>query len=477
MTETRPPAEGPDEAFARLRAADPAGDLTPDLTALRAAVTARAGQPDELAAARARRGQGRALRIAGAAASALVIGAGGFALGAAQAADEPEQGGDTAVLAVPEAGAETFSTDPQLAQRSATDSAGIATAPLPMSYYGNPARVVFTSSGLSGEAGSAQAYGFDPTAAYSEDTIRRLAGLLGVDGEPTEQDGRWFIGEMYTGSGAGVQIYADGMASFSYYNADLDPYACPAPADEQAVPPQVLPAPAEESAEEPGDGVTAQSMPGYAGADCEPTDLGPAPTEAEATAEAERLISSLGVDVDGWEYEVWLDEWSGAAYVTGYPTVDGARTGTVWSVAVTGSGARSVDGPLATLTDLGEYPVVSPAEAVERLSDPRFGAWFGGPVLYRAADGAEQETIEPQTIEPDAGQAAAPSVPAAPTAGASIAWPVAEATITGSSLSLSLYQQPDGGSTVVPVYQLTATDGAVWTVIAIADSHLDFAAR
>lgn len=87
---------------------------------------------------------------------------------------------------------------------------------------------------------------------------------------------------------------------------------------------------------------------------------------------------------------------------------------------------QSLNGSLAPLVDLGEYEVVSPAEAVLRLSDPRFGSSGGG---YYPMDGGDVVMMDTPR---------APEVPGPVTPGARIGWPVAQVAITDARLGLAI---------------------------------------
>ena len=132
---------------------------------------------------------------------------------------------------------------------------------------------------------------------------------------------------------------------------------------------------------------------------------------------------------------------------------------------ITHDGIVSAYGALADLVELGEYPVVSEQEAFERLSDPRFGAEMTNlPIALREqAVDAATEWVPP--TEP----------PAAPSAGSSLSWPVNDVEIVSARLGLASQWQPDGSVLVVPAYEFTDAAGGTWSVIAVADSKLDFA--
>jgi hypothetical protein len=156
--------------------------------------------------------------------------------------------------------------------------------------------------------------------------------------------------------------------------------------------------------------------------------------------------------------------------VTAWQVVEGQRTGLSWSMSVSASGIANLYGFLAETISLGRYPVVSEAEAVERLGDPRFGA-SGGMIAQAASARVAQED---DTASSDMLPAPNPTVPAAPNPGARIAWPVTDVTITSARLGAAQQYMPDGAVLLLPAYELRDADGNVWSVLAVVEDVLDF---
>lgn len=468
-----PQDQAAEELVARLRAADPAAQAEPDLTALRAAVdAARAADaeaparvvavPDELAARRARRWTGWPARVAGVAAAAVLLGGGGYALGAAHDGDS---GGDLvaggaapAISLQNGAGADGGSSE-NLTEAQGT---GPKTADVPRvagggdsAFWSGSGRTVFTASGLSSDPTSLRGYGFDSVGAFTQDAIARAAAALGVPGTPELRDGSWVVGPD-DGTGPSVSLYPDGTVSLSYYDPGKDPYSCVATTKVGGAEPA-----------SPG-GSTSDVVP--VPDPCQQRDLGAAPEGDAAAAVVRDTLSALGADPASFELTVDHSadspEWT---YVTAFGVLDGQRTGLSWNAQLTGAGLQSLYGSTAALVDLGEYPVISPVEAVQRLTDPRFGSGYFGP-LFRANDGlvgaATDTAVAPEPVTP--------TVPPSATPGTVVAWPVDHATIVQARLGLALQTQPDGVALLVPSYELTSDAGDVWTVIAVADSSLDF---
>jgi hypothetical protein len=464
-----------DAAVARLRAADPAATVEPDAVALRAAVDERlstdapAAVPDELAARRTRRWTSWPARIAGVAAAALVVGGGGgYAIGAAGSPDQ-ESTAEAAIMLDSGSGnsgmestGDAATGAPAIAPR-ATEMAAADSAYWPGMWWG---RTVFTASGLSDDAGTLHAWALDAAASFTEDTVTSMAAALGVNGAPQLIDGVWTVGPN-DGTGPTMQLYPDGNASLNYWDPSKDVWYC---AETDVVEPEAAAEPDAAAEPEADKGEGADSSAGIdmpSPESCE-RDLGPAPQGDAAVAQMKDVIAAIGLDPATFEYvaEDTGDTSQAWAYVTAYQVIDGQRSGVTWSMTLTGAGVQSLYGSTAPAVDLGEYAVVSPAEAVERLSDPRF-ATFGGP-LYMAEGRAfaMDESVSSPAVQP--------TVPPTVQPGAGISWPVSEATIVEARLGLALHTQLDGAALLVPTYELTSSDGGVWTVIAVADSLLDF---
>jgi hypothetical protein len=457
------PTPPDDEAFARLRAADPAADADLDAAALRAEVTRRTGTDTDGATVTTlgSRRRARWLQVAAVGVgAALVAGAGGYAAGV-------RGGGEAAAapISLSQPGAEqqpAGAADKLAAGATATD---MRIAP------GFGMRAVFSASGLADDATAGHAWALDAASVFSAGTAARVASALGVTGEPTQQYGAWTVGPQ-DGTAPNVTLQPDGAASISYYDPTRDPWVCTASATDQpdagvpdgaatteggaALQPTIAPE------------LVDPALPVVPGPTCDPA-LGDAPAGDEAVAATRDLLAALGVDPAGFEYEVGDSGTPKASVVSAYQVVDGQRTGLSWSLTLVDGGVQSLYGSLAPLVDLGEYPVVGAATAVERLNDPRFGSGYGGVMpLARAetADGAATTDVAPSTD---------PTVPATAQPGSPISWPVQQVTITGARLGLGMVTQADGAVLLAPAYELTDADGSTWSVVAVDEGSLDLA--
>jgi hypothetical protein len=186
------------------------------------------------------------------------------------------------------------------------------------------------------------------------------------------------------------------------------------------------------------------------------------------------VLAALGIDAS--TYDIVAEDYGDTtwSYVTGYQVLDGERTGVTWSASMTGGGLSSLYGSTAPLVSLGEYDVISPADAVARLGDPRFGASGGYPLAVDTMRGAEESAVGSATSE--VAPAPEPSLAPVPRPGTSLSWPVPSVEIPRARLGLALTWHQDGSVVLVPTYALTGSDGSTWSVIAVSDSALDFSA-
>ncbi|MFD4420782.1 hypothetical protein ACFWN7_04660 [Agromyces sp. NPDC058484] len=428
----------------RLRAADPAADIAPragfaDEVVARAAAEVsgrQAGEPApvvELAAERTRR-RGRLLTVAAVAASVLIVGGAGYAVGATTAGTTNLAGGAAPPISL-ESGAGGAPMEQGMPQGDAaagapemgrmTGSGGMSDGILPWGYGRNE----FSASGLSTEEGSAVAYGFDARAASDADTVAALAAALGLAGTPELKDGGWSVGPR-DGTAASLWVGLDGTLGFSYWDPQHNPWQC-AP-DAQV---------------------------------CEPT--GTPPSEDAAIAALRTLISSIGRDPGAFEFASETYEGSPTRTAQAWPLIDGQRTDQGWYLELAEGGIVNASGSLAGVVELGEYPIVSEQVAFERLSDPRFGAQVTAmPFAAREAQADQPVEWVPPT-EP----------PATPGEGTTLSWPVNQVEIVDARLGLASHWQPDGSVLLVPAYEFTDAAAGTWSVIAVADAKLDFAAE
>ncbi|MHA7133629.1 hypothetical protein [Oerskovia turbata] len=479
-----PVADGTaDEAYDRVRAADPAASATPDLASIAAkdetvrahlgdsfgAATATSpGAPDgatdatpsgeegtdELAIHRERKRRRVPLlgAVAAGVAGVLAFGVGGYALGNA-AGSGGTADASAAVAEAPitlEGAAGAQGAAPEAASDSAALGAADARSSVMPGWFGG--RTVFQASGLGADGTTAPAWAYDAAGVFSAESAARVATALGVAGEPRQEYGAWTVGPN-DGKGASVSLQPDGLASVSFNDPGKDPWACAVVA---------VPEPgAEETQTDPQAG-------------CGQKDLGAAPAPDAAISTSKDVLASLGLDPAAFEYTTESYDGEGKILaVSAAQVVEGQRTGNTWSLTHSGAGLSSLYGSLAPTVSIGDYAVVSPTAAVERLGDPRFAG--AGMIAYGRSSMVPLGDVAPDiaTIEPEA-EMAPPTVPPTAGEGDAVSWPVRQVTITEARLGWAVHYQADGGAILIPSYELSDAEGSTWSVIAVADDELDF---
>ncbi|MCD2442715.1 hypothetical protein LQ757_10565 [Agromyces sp. SYSU K20354] len=373
--------------------------------------------------------------IAAVAASIAIVGAAGYGLGTSTGGATSLADGAAPPISLQPGGPEssTMQGGPVIAPGIATDQETMSSsfAADDFAYPNGYGRDQFSASGLATDDGTAGTYAFDARAASNIETASLLAAALGVEGTPELKDDSWTVGQQ-GGTDPHVSIGPDGASHFFYTNPPIDPYYC---LDDAGV-----------------------TVP------CEAT--GDIPTEEAAIEALRSLIMSVGHDPNAFEFEsVTSDgDQAMARSAQAWLVVDGQRFGMAWSLELTNDGVLGARGALAPIVPLGDYPVVSEQEGFERLSDPRFNPQLG----FTPFDG-------PALVVSEGGMLVTPTKPpATPTEGTSLSWPVNEVEIVSARLGLASQWQPDGSVLVIPAYEFTDAEGGTWSVIAVADSMLDF---
>lgn len=449
-----------DEALRRVAAADPAATAQLDTERLHATLAAATGvtfPADELAAARARRL--RRTRWLSAAAAVVALGVtagGGYAVGAA--------GGGSSSVAAPisldrdaAGGAGDVESGDMgvMGQEESLDGGAGAFAPERlagdsiMPAWGFGGRQVFHAEGLSDEGGEQAAWAFDAQGVYSEATLREVAEVFGVTGALSDEYGLT-LGSV-DGTGPSVTLSPDGQASVAYHDPTRDPWACETRS--------ALDQPMSGEGVDGTAGEVVEPDRGVVGTDCDAD----APSEKKAVDTARDTLEALGLDAGDFTYEATTDSGRGTN-VLATLVVDGQATEAVWNLHVMSDGVQSAYGPLAPVVALGDYDVVSPREAVDRLNDPRFGATATGiwPLAgARAVDGLPSKVADQ------------PTVPPTPRGGAPIVWPVTQVAITDARLGVAVQHLEDGAVVLVPAYELSDDTGTTWSVIAVVEDQLD----
>ncbi|MCI2957249.1 hypothetical protein MN032_06055 [Agromyces atrinae] len=439
------------DPVARLRAADPAADVEPragfaddviaqataeaadDTADVTADVAAAGTTVTDLGAERARR-RPRWLPIAAVAASIAIVGGLGYGVGASTGGTNLAGGAAAPISLQPVTGsvgqAESGAVSPGALDTNFAGAQAMRAYPDMLMPWGF-GRNSFSASGLSTSDGSALAYTFDPRSVSNAETVAALAAALGVEGTPELKDGSWLVGPQ-DGSAPQLGVSLDGTLSFWYSDPRINPWQCVEGTD----------------VAEP----------------CQP--VGTLPSEDAAIDALRSIITASGRDASTFEFTSETFEGAVTRSAQAFPVVDGQRLDQSWYLELSDAGIVSTSGTLAPIVELGEYSIVSEQGAFERLSDPRFGAQMTAmPFALREqpVDDTVTEWVPP--TEP----------PATPTSGVSLSWPVNDVEIVSARLGLTSQWQPDGSVLVVPAYEFTDADGGTWSVIAVADSALDFA--
>lgn len=421
------------EATRRLRSADPALGTHPDLGQIRAEVTERisAGGVAETATWEGpTMGRGRSgAVIAVAAAATLAVGVGGYALGHTQGTD-----GRASIASADES--ETSEGAALVGEAGTTsDSYAEGLSGLPS----GPVRLI-AGEGLSTEGGVAQVSTSQAKEVDGEAAVRELAAEFGVTGE-VEEDGDW---SSIQADGTSISGYSDPTSfTLSYDNSylmtdcesnigymeedmalatggvddlpELDPARCPA---------------------QPTTDISQQAATDLAEETTAKFGIDPATIDFTVdTMSVEAYADGTGIDADGAEVEVHM----------------GLRAEGVIYAGVSFSESLS----------LGDYPIISPAAAVERHNDPIYGRldvmpatvdeaeWYGG--MY-PDEWSQPEPLDPGDLIPVPGQIS---------------------TATSTELTTGTLWDMNGGRFTVPIYLVTTDDDTTLPVLALAEEAIE----
>lgn len=453
-----------DEALERMRAADPATGSHPDLTTLRRKLSRTTplgltGGADGDRAVHVTDGTTRGSRgslVAAAAVVALGLGAGGYVLGAQTAAPEGD-GGATVAGETPDRIERAEEADGPFASELLIEGDGDAGAGSDMGYGGDDGAssmaamlptVLRAGPGLPSTGGTGEVEAVQPPDLDEAGFLRSWADALGLSGEPTGEGDYLSL----TDGTVTISIYGGTYPSFDFMDTALDPYCSETLVVEDGA----------GTTAEPGGEVELLPAP----RDCA-APTGEAPSKEEALATAREFLQTAGVPVEDYDLTVESFGEGGASYVNG-ALRESALPQQQWvSVTVTAGGVAMANGQLeAELVSMGSYPLVSPVEAVERFSDPRFSSW-GTVYVPSLEEGDQARTLEQEWVEPDW-----PDLDRSP--GAPVPFWVTESTVVEARVEDGVLSLPSGDEFVVPAYVLTDDLGRHHTMVALADEALDF---
>lgn len=318
--------------------------------------------------------------------------------------------------------------------------------------YGNPGtgypgaggadRTEFSQVGLSTAVpDDGQVSAINPTATGA--ALSSLAAVVGIDGELMDtSDGGWESWIIGPQDGTGRSAHLDGTGGLVMSDPTLaqDDAVCES-----------------RNRTEPG-----------AGMPVEPCATPTPPSQLDrsvAETTMRSVLDAAGLDSAAysitWEEEAFDGDQSWAMADPGWlptPAPDSQQlvqpAQGLWTFHWDGDVLADFNGKVAELTPAGTYPLLSPAQAVDRLSDPRFAP----------------PTRVGWSVD---GSAFAPSPPGAFTGGP-IPWPVAQRVITSAELQQAALTLADDVILLAPTYVLRTDDGNAWQVNALADAAYNF---
>lgn len=491
-----------DEALSRLRTSDPATGSHPDLHHLRSLIAqkAPASQGSERATALddelLRGPRLRAPWIAAAAVAALGLSGGGYALGLQQGdggtpasrSVSPASAGE--LHALPGSAAADMAEGAKMAAQAqasgaqadsgsqyASDSAGPA-------YDLGPVRLT-AGEGLPASPGTAEVRVMR-NEQEPQEFIDSFASTSGFSGEPLP-DSEYFSGPggevaglIDATNGRVVTAYADGGAlNFNYediYGSEQCAYMY------EGIPDEELQAIKEDWAK--GYGPT---LP-FPSPDLCRDVTGERPSDAEAVAAAKEFFAQAGVDVSSFTFTTYAqdDAYASSMEVSAdgmmttedpggsdgsspFVMVDGRSDdagGLSASVTVGPEGVVSAFASLGELSSLGEYPVISATEAVERYGTREYGMDLSVTIPEDMTAYSDSASMTEMAMEMPQGASLDPGDP--------LPVLLKDKTVTGAELVRGTLWTQSAGSAEVPVWKLTTEDGMYYTVLALSEEALDF---
>jgi hypothetical protein len=172
------------------------------------------------------------------------------------------------------------------------------------------------------------------------------------------------------------------------------------------------------------------------------------PDESAAIARVKKILTDAELPVSGLEFTATTSEWSTEVVGTIMAGKVSANISLYFSFGADGD-VLYASGPLLELKDAGSYPIISPTDAVVRLSQMKYG--LVGPMARSAGDTAVSSP-EPGTSTPQS----------------------VEVQITGVRLGLMQTTLTNNSSILLPAYTYTNSDGDVGTVLAVEEKYFSF---
>lgn len=435
----------------------------------------------------ARRSGSRATALAAAAVLAIGAGVGGYVLGHRAGGDPDttqvtDQSGESAGTGRTDPAEPRGASDRLLAGSDATqDPQGLedgdstfggedvgwfaTSGAADSSYIGYDPEVLIPGDGLSTESpGTGEVTRLVLADIDPEDFIANVVEVLDLGPGQTDAMGdsvSWFSDDPEVWTSLDIGVYSEGWLNFSTDDDIVETCEYGLWEDDA----ELLEGEATAEGEVGGDDVgaaTAAPIPQEAPAECDAAEV---PVE-EAEASAREFLDTIGLDSTAYTF-TFEEDWTPSAAVRYFSvSLEGSdETSGAGQVIVTQNGVTSVNVQMPTeAVSLGEYPLTSPRDAVERYHDPRFQQLYVDTVqVYDGSQYSMWGDAEPTDIpEPE------PLSPGDPIPAWVSEVVIEDAELITGSLSIS------GGTVQIPTYLLTGADGQVYAVPALAEEAFDF---
>lgn len=442
-----------DEFDRRLEAADPAQAYEPDAAAIRSRIETAVPTTGP-AHPISRTGYPRRWVWTAAAGIALLFAGGGYSLGTYTGGSGDGGPGADGSREQPAVGTDDDGALDDSSSQAEQAIDGAAGEDRIADMFGGGPMLRFTSTGL--DAGADEASAYTLTAEdFSADDATEIAASLGVDHDLEEEDGAYFAHS----EDMSFTLGPDGTISFA--DATQTPWNCGESFDDGE--------PAEPDSEADGPDQPGTQPAGPAPADdSEPAEpCGPHISAEEATTAAQDLVRELGYEPQdyGWSAED-SDGFNGT--VTADLVVEDQDLWPMWTFIVGEDGVAELWAQPAHTSPLGDYDVISPQDAAQRLNQRQYGT--GGATPLEVDTGPEEDA--PEIARGDAARADAGGE--LPAEGGRLPWPAREVVLTGAEPSWTAVDTGDGHAVLLPAYDFTAEDDSTWQTVAVEEDDLDF---
>lgn len=339
------------------------------------------------------------------------------------------------------------------APRDAAMSTSKAAADAMPSFWGGGGVVLVPASGMPDTAGTAAGYLFDGSDVDTAKLAGTVARLLGLDGAVARhEDGSASVEVYREGSGGSAWVSGSGMFDFSGYNGERGSSGCV-----KAVPAS--------SSGSGGSGAVEPAIPDP----CADVKTEPTPSVTDATALARDAFARLGLNLAGAEITTMVSD--GSVLVQARPLVAGLQMQNAWTAQVTAKGLSSLSGFAARPVSAGTYRTLGAASTVlrsQRLRWTGFGPWQIYSDLAAASTGSaasSSATTSTGSARGDAGVRDGARI---------VQLRRNEMLVSQPVKTLAQFWSLTGQVFLLPAWELRATDGSLWSVIAISEDYVEF---